>query len=156
VVAPSLPGYAFSGPTTAAGWNVRRIAEAWAVLMAGLGYGRYGAQGGDWGSMVSRHLADVDRDHVCAVHVNMWTSRLTGEPGEMEGLTERELGIVRAVARGLSNEAISKELWVAEQTVKFHLTNIYRKLGVTNRTEAARYAFEQGLVEPEPDSALTH
>ena len=57
--------------------------------------------------------------------------------------------IVRAVARGLSNEAIAKELWVAEQTVKFHLTNIYRKLGVSNRTEAARYAFERGLVEHE-------
>ena len=91
VVAPSLPGYAFSGPTVAAGWNVRRIAEAWAVLMAGLGYDRYGAQGGDWGSMVSRHLADLDRDHVCAVHVNMWASMPTGAPGEMDGLTEREL-----------------------------------------------------------------
>ena len=81
------------------------------------------------------------------------TAGITEDPGERAakdaGLTERELGIVRAVARGLSNEAISKELWVAEQTVKFHLTNIYRKLGVTNRTEAARYAFEQGLVEPE-------
>jgi DNA-binding NarL/FixJ family response regulator len=54
------------------------------------------------------------------------------------------------VARGLSNEAIAKELWVAEQTVKFHLTNIYRKLEVSNRTEAARYAFEQGLVEHGP------
>jgi DNA-binding NarL/FixJ family response regulator len=88
------------------------------------------------------------------------TAGITEDPGERAakdaGLTERELGIVRAVARGLSNEAISKELWVAEQTVKFHLTNIYRKLGVTNRTEAARYAFEQGLVEPEADSALAH
>jgi DNA-binding NarL/FixJ family response regulator len=88
------------------------------------------------------------------------TAGITEDPGERAakdaGLTERELGIIRAVARGLSNEAISKELWVAEQTVKFHLTNIYRKLGVTNRTEAARYAFEQGLVEPEPDSALAH
>jgi DNA-binding NarL/FixJ family response regulator len=65
------------------------------------------------------------------------------------GLTERELVIVRAVARGLSNEAIAKELWVAEQTVKFHLTNVYRKLDVSNRTEAARYAFEQGLVTHE-------
>jgi DNA-binding NarL/FixJ family response regulator len=84
------------------------------------------------------------------------TAGLTQDPGERAakeaGLTDRELGIVRAVARGLSNEAISKELWVAEQTVKFHLTNIYRKLGVSNRTEAARYAFEQGLVEPESGS----
>jgi DNA-binding NarL/FixJ family response regulator len=84
------------------------------------------------------------------------TAGLTQDPGERAakeaGLTDRELGIVRAVARGLSNEAISNELWVAEQTVKFHLTNIYRKLGVSNRTEAARYAFEQGLVEPESGS----
>ncbi len=63
------------------------------------------------------------------------------------GLTEREVSILNALARGLSNEAIGKELWVAEQTVKFHLTNIYRKLGVTNRTEAARYAYQQGLVD---------
>jgi DNA-binding NarL/FixJ family response regulator len=80
------------------------------------------------------------------------TVGVSEDPGERAakdaGLTERELVIVRAVARGLSNEAIAKELWVAEQTVKFHLTNIYRKLGVSNRTEAARYAFEQGLVEP--------
>jgi DNA-binding NarL/FixJ family response regulator len=79
------------------------------------------------------------------------TAGVSDDPGERAakeaGLTERELVIVRAVARGLSNEAIAKELWVAEQTVKFHLTNIYRKLEVSNRTEAARYAFEQGLVE---------
>jgi DNA-binding NarL/FixJ family response regulator len=63
------------------------------------------------------------------------------------GLTEREASILSALARGLSNEAIGKELWVAEQTVKFHLTNIYRKLGVSNRTEAARLAYQNGLVE---------
>ena len=63
------------------------------------------------------------------------------------GLTERETAILSALARGLSNEAIGKELWVAEQTVKFHLTNIYRKLGVSNRTEAARLAYQHGLVE---------
>jgi NarL family two-component system response regulator LiaR len=63
------------------------------------------------------------------------------------GLTERELTILRALSRGLANQAIAKELWLAEQTVKFHLTNIYRKLGVANRTEAARYAYQQGLVE---------
>jgi DNA-binding NarL/FixJ family response regulator len=63
------------------------------------------------------------------------------------GLTERELAMLRAVARGLSNQAIGKEFWVTEQTVKFHLTNIYRKLGVANRTEATRYAYQHGLVE---------
>jgi DNA-binding NarL/FixJ family response regulator len=67
--------------------------------------------------------------------------------GKAAGLTERELAILRAVARGLSNQAIGKELWVTEQTVKFHLTNIYRKLHLANRTEAARYAYQHGLVE---------
>jgi DNA-binding NarL/FixJ family response regulator len=67
--------------------------------------------------------------------------------GKAAGLTEREIAILKAVARGLSNQAIGKELWVTEQTVKFHLTNIYRKLGVANRTEAARYAFQHGVVE---------
>ena len=63
------------------------------------------------------------------------------------GLTSRELAILTALAQGKSNAAIAKELWVAPQTVKFHLTNIYRKLNVANRTEAARYAYQQGLVE---------
>jgi DNA-binding NarL/FixJ family response regulator len=63
------------------------------------------------------------------------------------GLTERELTIIKAVARGLSNQAIAKELWVTEQTVKFHLTNIYRKLDISNRTEAARWAYAQGFME---------
>ncbi len=70
-----------------------------------------------------------------------------GNNGEGLGLTERELSMLKALARGLSNQAISKEFWVTEQTVKFHLSNIYRKLGVANRTEAARFAYERGLVE---------
>jgi DNA-binding NarL/FixJ family response regulator len=63
------------------------------------------------------------------------------------GLTDRELSILQGLARGLSNEAIAKELWIAKQTVKFHVRNVYRKLGVSNRTEAARYAYRHGLVE---------
>jgi DNA-binding NarL/FixJ family response regulator len=63
------------------------------------------------------------------------------------GLTKRELTIVKAVARGLSNQAIAKEMWVTEQTVKFHLTNVYRKLHISNRTEAARWALEQGIAD---------
>lgn len=61
------------------------------------------------------------------------------------GLTERELTMLKAVARGLSNKQISQELFVTEQTVKFHLSNVYRKLNVTNRAGAIRYAHEQGL-----------
>jgi DNA-binding NarL/FixJ family response regulator len=61
-------------------------------------------------------------------------------------LTARELEILRAVAEGLTNARIGRQLWVTEQTVKFHLSNIYRKLGVSNRTEASRYALVHGLV----------
>ena len=69
------------------------------------------------------------------------------DTGDKIGLTERELAMLKALARGLSNGAISREFWVTEQTVKFHLSNIYRKLGVANRTEAARFAFERGIFE---------
>jgi DNA-binding NarL/FixJ family response regulator len=79
---------------------------------------------------------------------------VTGLPGRADdstlkatGLTDREILILKAVARGLSNYAIGRELWLSEQTVKFHLHKIYRKLGVANRTEAARFAYEHGLVE---------
>jgi len=61
-------------------------------------------------------------------------------------LTPRELEILRAVAEGPTNAQIARQLWVTEQTVKFHLSNIYRKLGVSNRTEAIRYALVNGLV----------
>jgi len=73
--------------------------------------------------------------------------QVADDAAKAAGLTERETSILKALARGLSNDAIGKELWVAEQTVKFHLTNIYRKLGVSNRTEATRYAYENGLVD---------
>jgi NarL family two-component system response regulator LiaR len=60
-------------------------------------------------------------------------------------LTDRETAILAAVAQGLTTKRISSDLWVSEHTVKFHLTNIYRKLGVTNRTGAVRYAIEHHL-----------
>jgi DNA-binding NarL/FixJ family response regulator len=66
-------------------------------------------------------------------------------------LTERERMILAAVMRGLPNKAISKELWVTEQTVKFHLSNIYRKLGVPNRTAAVRFAQEHSLIDASVD-----
>jgi DNA-binding NarL/FixJ family response regulator len=63
------------------------------------------------------------------------------------GLTGREIDILNALARGLSNQAIGRELFVAEQTVKFHLTNIYRKLSAANRTEAVRLAYQRGIID---------
>jgi len=62
------------------------------------------------------------------------------------GLTRRELEILRLVAEGSSNAQLAQMLWLSEQTVKFHLSNIYRKLGVANRTEASRWAQLHGLL----------
>jgi DNA-binding NarL/FixJ family response regulator len=62
------------------------------------------------------------------------------------GLSERERDILGRVATGRSNREIATELWLSEQTVKYHLTNVYRKLSVSGRTEAARFAYEHGLV----------
>jgi DNA-binding NarL/FixJ family response regulator len=65
-------------------------------------------------------------------------------------LTPRETAILNAIAGGLTTRAISEDLWLSEHTVKFHLTNIYRKLGVSNRSAAVRYAFENDLASPAP------
>ena len=62
-------------------------------------------------------------------------------------LTPREREILGLAAGGATNGQIARGLWVTEQTVKFHLSNIYRKLGVGNRTEATRYAYRNGLIE---------
>jgi len=70
LVIPSMPGFGFSGPTRERGWTVGRIAQAWAQLMSRLGYSRYGAQGGDFGALVSPELGHVDPEHVVGVHVN--------------------------------------------------------------------------------------
>src|SRR5262249_9101173 len=73
LVIPSLPGFGFSGPTHDTGWTTERIARAWAKLMSGLGYERYGAQGGDFGAFVSPELGRADPTHVVGVHVNAAT-----------------------------------------------------------------------------------
>jgi DNA-binding NarL/FixJ family response regulator len=77
-----------------------------------------------------------------------------------EDLTAREREILLLVADGLTNATIGKQLWVTEQTVKFHLSNIYRKLGVSNRTEASRFVHTGGPARPRlapvaPAAALT-
>jgi DNA-binding NarL/FixJ family response regulator len=80
-------------------------------------------------------------------------SKRSGCSQELEGsptppsLTARELEIVHLVARGYTNVQIAQRLWVTKWTVKFHLANAYRKLGVSNRTQAARYLFDHGLSE---------
>jgi epoxide hydrolase len=94
LVIPSIPGYGISGPTRQAGWTTGRVARAWAELMARLGYGRYGAQGGDWGAFVTPELGRVDADHVVGVHVNAATFGFMPfgpvDPDELATFTDAE------------------------------------------------------------------
>ncbi|ELY37931.1 epoxide hydrolase family protein, partial [Natronorubrum tibetense] len=89
VVAPSLPGFGFSGPTTEQGWDVPRMADAFATLMDRLGYDRFVAQGGDWGALITALLGANYPDRVDAIHTNMLflTPSTLDEP--MELLDER-------------------------------------------------------------------
>ncbi|WBB73460.1 epoxide hydrolase [Micromonospora sp. WMMD1128] len=70
LVVPSIPGFGFSGPTRERGWDIDRVARAWAELMRRLGYRRYGAQGGDWGTGISIRLGGIAPEQVVGVHVN--------------------------------------------------------------------------------------
>jgi epoxide hydrolase len=95
VVLPSLPGYGFSGPTRSAGWNTHRMARAWAELMGRLGYERYGAIGNDAGSMISPEIGRYDPEHVIGVHVTQLFSFPSGDPAEMEGLSETDMAALQ-------------------------------------------------------------
>jgi pimeloyl-ACP methyl ester carboxylesterase len=133
LVIPSIPGFGFSGPTRERGWDVRRVALAWAELMRRLGYERYGAQGGDWGSAISRDVGLVDAGHVAGVHVNYLrinpsgdVSELSAEDRERVAKLERYLaetpGYIRIQATrpqtlsyGLTDSPVGQLAWIAEK-----------------------------------------
>ena len=89
VVCPSLPGHGFSGAPKEPGWDLRRIAGAFVQLMARLGYDRYGAQGGDWGAVISTHIADLDPSHTVGIHLNI-VPTLPPEDDPMAGVLPEE------------------------------------------------------------------
>jgi pimeloyl-ACP methyl ester carboxylesterase len=89
LVIPSIPGFGFSGRTRSQGWDVNRVARAWVELMRRLGYHRYGAQGGDWGSGIARALGGIAPDRVVGVHVTYLP--LPPPPGVEDGLSDDDL-----------------------------------------------------------------
>ena len=94
-------------------------------------------------------LANVLRTALSGTSFTVWGADAERGPAPAMGataLSERETAVLEAVARGLSNREIGRQLWISEQTVKFHLRNVYRKLGISSRTEAARYAYRTGRV----------
>jgi epoxide hydrolase len=108
LVIPSLPGFGLSGPTRQTGWTERRVASAFAELMARLGYDRYGAQGGDVGAVVAPELGRVDPDHVVGVHVNAATMGFMPFPplpeAELAELTDAERARVERIAAFMADE----------------------------------------------------
>ena len=142
LVIPSIPGFGFAGPTTEAGWDTGRIARAWAELMGRLGYGRYGAQGGDFGAFVSPELGHADPDHVLGVHVNAASVGFIPwgdvDPAELESFTDVEKGRLerkeiflgegnayfqmqatrpQTIAFGLADPPVGQLAWIVD---KFH------------------------------------
>jgi DNA-binding NarL/FixJ family response regulator len=93
-------------------------------------------------------LADVLRRALAGSSFAVWgvaEPEAPSRPAGAAALSERETAVLEAVARGLSNREVGRQLWISEQTVKFHLRNVYRKLGISSRTEAARYAYRTGV-----------
>ncbi|MBI3402081.1 MAG: alpha/beta fold hydrolase [Acidobacteria bacterium] len=90
VVIPSIPGFAFSDKPREPGYDPARIAQVEAKLMARLGYQRYGAQGGDWGSIISTQVALADAPHVAGLHINMCTGAAPAGADPNAGLTDAE------------------------------------------------------------------
>jgi hypothetical protein len=123
VVIPSLPGYAFSGPTTEPGWDASRTARAWAELMRRLGYDRYGAHGNDAGAIVAPLQGRIDPDHVIGVHVTQIFSFPSGDPAELQGLTPQELHYLQFL-EGFVDRAVHDKLQAAQpQTIAHALAD---------------------------------
>ena len=136
LVIPSLPGYGFSGKPSEAKWSVEHIAAAWDALMRALGYPRYFAQGGDWGSAVTSAIGANHADHCAGIHLNMIAGQ--PDPATMSDLTDDEkaylarFGWYRAkdngyatqqatrpqtLGYGLADSPVGQMCWIVE---KFH------------------------------------
>ncbi|GAA3385097.1 epoxide hydrolase family protein [Cryptosporangium minutisporangium] len=134
LVVPSIPGFGFSGPTRERGWDVHRVAAAWAELMRRLGYHRYGAHGGDWGSAISRILGDRAPAQVVGVHLNYLPTPPPADGDERFGPDDRariaqireylthqpgarvvNASTPQTVAYALTDSPVGQLAWIAER-----------------------------------------
>ena len=104
VVAPSMPGYGFSSAPRAPGFSVQRTGETNVALMEKLGYTRYGAQGGDWGSVASTWAAKLAPDRVCGIHLNMTPARRPEDPAKAANMTPEEAVRLERARKFRANE----------------------------------------------------
>jgi epoxide hydrolase len=132
VVVPSLPGYGFSSRPTSTGWGVERIGAAFITLMARLGYDRYVAQGGDWGSAITSVIGATDPEHCIAVHLTLaMSSKPPSEPSTPAELhaVERQLFYAQwdsgystqqrtrpqTLGYGLADSPVGQLAWILEK-----------------------------------------
>lgn len=133
VVCPSLPGFGFSGKPKTTGWGVDRIAQAWATLMDRLGYARYGAQGGDWGSAVTSSLGAQDPEHCAGIHITLAMAtkpQIAGEPSPEEaralagikhyadwdsGYSKQQATRPQTLGYGLTDSPAGQAAWILEK-----------------------------------------
>jgi pimeloyl-ACP methyl ester carboxylesterase len=122
VVCPSLPGYGFSDKPARPGWDVQRIASAWATLMARLGYPHYGAQGGDWGTSITTCIGQQDPDHVVGIHLNPPIA--APDPATFGDLTDNERSALAALEHAREWESgYSEEQSTKPQTLGYALVD---------------------------------
>jgi epoxide hydrolase len=133
LVVPSIPGFGFSGPTRSPGWNVSRVARAWDELMRRVGYRQYGAQGGDWGSGISRELGVLFPEQLIGVHLNTLSPYFSGDLDELDPQDRARVerlrrfrqtgsgyGAIQAtrpqtVGYGLTDSPAGQLAWIAEK-----------------------------------------
>jgi pimeloyl-ACP methyl ester carboxylesterase len=133
LVVPSLPGYGWSDQPTEPGWNVPHIAAAWEQLMLRLGYDRFGAQGGDWGSMVTSAIGAHHTDHLAGIHVNMPLVVPSTPPEEMtpvetaavaglehymtedNGYSTQQSTRPQTLGYGLADSPVGQMAWIVEK-----------------------------------------
>jgi microsomal epoxide hydrolase len=136
LVIPTIPGFGFSGPVSEPGWDIPRVAVAWAGLMDRLGYSRYAVQGGDIGAWISLALAGIDHEHVIGTHVNFLVTPPSDDPADLAGLEPKELnrlGLLvtflaelsgymklqstrpQTLAYGLTDSPVGQLAWIVEK-----------------------------------------
>ena len=122
VVCPSLPGYGFSDKPARPGWGIERIAAAWALLMARLGYGRYGAQGSDWGTSISASVGQQDPGHVAGIHLT--PPLAPPDTATFDDLTEREREALASMEHSAEwDSGYSQEQSTRPQTIGYALVD---------------------------------
>ncbi len=122
VVAPSLPGFGFSGKPATPGTSVEKIGRMWGQLMDRLGYERYVAQGGDWGSIITQSMAQTQTSHCAGIHINM--PIVAPDPDTMADLTTRETGALEAMAYYSDwDSGYSKQQATRPQTLAYALAD---------------------------------